>query len=378
MSDQILSQEIDEAFNADPEATRHVVDWLPWHHISGSTMLWGAVYSGVTFHIDSGRPVPGQFHPTLDLLRTVSPCFYLNVPVGYRMLVAELERDPELRRTFFADLDFLLYGAASLPADIYTRIQELAVATVGQRLLFLSAYGSTETCGSVTFTYFECNPTGMLGLPVPGVDIKLVPHDRAYECRVKGVNVTPGYLGPLAQTTEAFDAEGFLRTGDLVDWADPDRPEMGLAYVGRLAEEFKLGSGTWVLGSAIHDAVIDAAAPLIAEASVVGPNRESVAVLAWLDEGECRARDEAFEPNRPLRSESIAGGLRSAIDRYNRQNPGSSRRIARLMLMTEPLSGDAGELSDKGSVNHRAVRERRAAAIERLYADVPGDDVLSF
>jgi feruloyl-CoA synthase len=378
MSNQVLFR---EQFSDDwtpPATSRHTVDWLPWHHISGSTMLWGAVNAGTTLHIDAGRPLPGQFDKTLELLRTVSPCFYLNVPVGYRMLVAELERDDDLRRTFFADLDFLMYGAASLPADIYVRMQELAVETVGHRLLFLSAYGSTETCGSVTFTYFECDPTGLLGLPVPGVEIKLVPHDRAYECRVKGANVTQGYLGFEAAGHHLFDEDGYLRTGDLVDWVDPHRPEMGLRFAGRLAEEFKLSSGTWVSGSALRNAVIDAAAPLVAEASVVGPNRDSVAVLVWLNEAECRARDAAFDPERPWESKAVTGDIRSAVEAYNDHNTGSSRRIARLMLMTDPLSGDAGELSDKGSVNHRMVRELRAAVIERLYSEEPGAGTMCF
>jgi len=378
MTSQVLFRERMEADWTPPPRSRHAVDWLPWHHISGSTMLWSSASLGTTLHIDGGRPAPGQFDKTLSLLRTVSPCFYMNVPVGYRMLVAELEEDANLRRTFFADLDFLLYGAASLPADIYTRMQDLAVQTIGRRLLFLSAYGSTETCGSVTFTYFECDPTGLLGLPVPGVEIKLVPHGRVYECRVRGPNVTPGYLGSEPAKENAFDAEGFLRTGDLVDWAVPDRPEMGLAYVGRLAEEFKLSSGTWVSGSMIRAAVIDAAAPLVSEAVVVGPNRDFVALLIWLNEVGCRAKDDAFDPEQPWDSDAVVGEIRTAIDGYNERNTGSSKRVARITLITEPLSSDAGELSDKGSVNHRAVRERRAETVELLYSDPPGVEVISF
>ncbi|MBW2369192.1 MAG: AMP-binding protein [Deltaproteobacteria bacterium] len=354
------------------------VSWLPWHHVSGTSALYSTIILGGTLYIDKGKPVPGLFDETLRNLKEISSSFYVNVPVGYRMLVEALESDPQLRRTFFKDLHLLIYGAASLPADVYDRIEALAVEEIGERIMFISAYGSTETTNSITYTYFECDPTGFLGLPVPGIEIKLVPCTDAYELLVRGPNITPGYYRQDELKSEIFDSEGFFRTGDLVTWADPEDYNKGLAFAGRVAEEFKLITGTWVSGGNIRTNVIDVVSPLIGEAVVCGLDRSCIAVMAWLNRAECRATETGFDPDAPGDSAVIVKRIESHIREYNGKNKGSSLRIARMMLMTTPLSSDAGELSDKGSVNQRAVWRNREADVERLYAETPEAGVLCF
>ena len=342
------------------------MDWLPWNHVSGAFGKMLTMVAGGTLYIDEGKPVPGpMWQESLRNLREVAGSYYVNVPLGYQLLVEALEADEDLRRTFFRDLRVLLYGGAGLPQPIYERLQRLAVSTIGERIMLISAYGSTETTSGCLAIHFETDKVG-LGVPMPGIRVKLVPVDTRYEVRIAGPVVTPCYLRDPQRTAESRDEEGYYRMGDLAVFHDPQRPEQGLAFAGRLAEEFKLGSGTWVCGGQLRAELLKQLASLVDELVLCGEGHTSIGVLAW--------------PNRTALESAGAQGLRSTIrDRlaaHNVANPGASTSVRRLLLLQEPPNAGAHELSDKGTVNRSAVLMRRAVDVERLYAQPPAADVI--
>jgi len=342
------------------------MDWLPWNHVSGAFGKMLTLVAGGTLYIDEGKPVPGpMWQESLRNLREVAGSYYVNVPLGYQLLVEALEADEDLRRTFFRDLRVLLYGGAGLPQPIYERLQHLAVSTIGQRIMLISAYGSTETTSGCLAIHFETDKVG-LGVPMPGIRVKLVPVDERYEVRIAGPVVTPCYLRDPQRTAESRDEEGYYRMGDLAVFHDPQRPEHGLAFAGRLAEEFKLGSGTWVCGGQLRAELLKQLAPLVDELVLCGEGHTSIGVLAW--------------PNRAVLETSGAATLqdqiRERLAAHNAANPGASTSVRRLLLLQEPPNAGAHELSDKGTVNRSAVLMRRATDVERLYAEPPAADVI--
>ena len=335
------------------------MDWLPWNHVSGAFGKMLTLVAGGTLYIDEGKPVPGpMWQESLQNLREVAGSYYVNVPLGYQLLVEALEADEDLRRTFFRDLRVLLYGGAGLPQPIYERLQRLAVATIGQRIMLISAYGSTETTSGCLAIHFETDKVG-LGVPMPGISVKLVPVDERYEVRIAGPVVTPCYLRDPQRTAESRDDEGYYRMGDLAVFHDPQRPEHGLAFAGRLAEEFKLGSGTWVCGGQLRTELLKQLAPLVDELVLCGEGQTYIGVLAW--------------PNRASLEKAGIEGLQSQIRErlaaHNAANPGASTSVRRVLLMQEPPNAGAHELSDKGTVNRSAVLVRRAADVEKVYAE---------
>jgi len=335
------------------------MDWLPWNHVSGAFGKMNTLVAGGTLYIDDGKPIPGPlWQESLRNLREVAGRYYVNVPLGYQLLVEALEADEELRRTFFRDLRVLLYGGAGLPQSVYERLQRLAVSTTGKRIMLISAYGSTETTSGCLAIHFETDKVG-LGVPMPGVSVKLVPVDERYEVRIAGPVVTPCYLRDPQRTAESRDDEGYYRMGDLAVFHDPQRPEQGLAFAGRLAEEFKLGSGTWVCGGQLRAELLRRLAPLVDELVLCGEGQTSIGVLAW--------------PNRAaLESSGVAGlqdAIRERLAAHNAANPGASTAVRRVLLLQEPPNAGAHELSDKGTVNRSAVLLRRKADVERLYAE---------
>jgi feruloyl-CoA synthase len=342
------------------------MDWLPWNHVSGAFGKMLTLVAGGTLYIDEGKPVPGPlWQESLRNLREVPGSYYVNVPLGYQLLVEALEADEDLRRTFFRDLRVLLYGGAGLPQPIYERLQRLAVETIGKRLMLISAYGSTETTSGCLAIHFETDKVG-LGVPMPGISVKLVPVDTRYEVRIAGPVVTPCYLRDPQRTAESRDEEGYYRMGDLAVFHDAERPEQGLAFAGRLAEEFKLGSGTWVSGGQLRVELLRRLAPLVDELVLCGEGQTTVGVLAW--------------PNRAaLESAGVAGlhsTIRERLVAHNAANPGASTSVRRLLLLKEPPNPGAHELSDKGTVNRSAVLARRAAEVERLYEEPPDATVI--
>jgi len=349
-----------------------IASWLPWHHVSGTNALQLALLMGYSHYLDRGKPIPGHEQPTLDILKKIPLSWYVNVPLGYEMLIGAFERDHGLAENFFKTIRFLIYGGAGIAAETFQRFDRLALEIKGEKVPFISAYGSTETTGSITFTYFDADATGLIGLPVPGVVIKLSPCHGKFEVRVKGPNVTPGYL---QGTKGLFDDEGYLKMGDLAEWVDEGDFNKGLKFGGRVSEEFKLSSGTWVAASSLRSRLIDRAAPLVQEAVICGLNREFVSALVWLNENACRKLDSDFDSSQPWQSEPVVDAVKSAINTHSQQHPGSSTSIKGIMIMSDPLSPERGELSDKGSVNSRLVLDTRASAVERIY-ETKSSDIL--
>ncbi|MBS0219833.1 MAG: AMP-binding protein [Proteobacteria bacterium] len=342
---------------ADESRVPVLLDWLPWHHTAGgNTSLNGVVRLAGSLHIDGGRPLPGRFQETIENLRELAPSYFGSVPAAFPPLVEALERDVDLRQKFFRNVRALGYGGAVLPQDSFDRLQASAAAHLGERLPFGSGWGMTETTGTGLVVYWNVDRTGLVGLPLPGLRAKLVPIEDRYELRVKGPNVTPGYYRAPEATRAAFDEEGFLRTGDTVRWVDPAKPEAGLAFAGRLAEEFKLASGTWVRATALRDELLAVLQPHVRELVVAAPDRPWLGALVWLDPATLALADRRAD-------------LRAKLDAYNARHTGSSRRLRRLLPSAEPLSLAAGEVTDKGTINTRRVLERRAADVARLYAE---------
>ena len=355
------------------------LDWLPWSHsFGGNSNLNGTLLKGGSFYIDAGRPLPGQFGETLANLKEVSPTLYSSTPSAFALLIAALEEDADLRANFFSGLEALSYGGAALPDDLGARMQKVAIAETGNRILFMTGYGATETGPAITATWFETDRVGLVGLPFPGAEIKMVPHGDVYELRFRGPSVTQGYFGQPDLTEAAFDDEGFYRIGDAGSFVDPARPELGLKFEGRVAEEFKLLTGTWVQVGRLRVALLSACTPLLRDAVITGHDRDFVGALLWPNEEKVRAL--AGLPDAPLAqvlaSEPVRAAVRAGIAAHNADNPASSTRIARAIFLEEPPSVDGHELTDKGYINQRAALANRAAFVERLYAGGSGPDVL--
>ena len=356
-----------------------VLDWLPWNHTMGGNAGFHALLAeGGTLYIDDGRPVPGMFDETLRNLKEISPTYYTNVPAGFAVLATALENDDTLAKSFFKDLGILGYGGATLPDDLYTRMQRLAVKYTGHRIVFFTGWGSTETAPTATSTYWETERVGLIGLPHPGVELKMVPAGPKYEMRIRSVIVTPGYYRQPDLTAKAFDEEGYYKIGDAGTFVDANDPTKGLIFAGRVVEDFKLTSGTFVHVGSLRVAAIAAASPVIQDALVAGQDREFVGLLAWPNLEACRL--VAGKVDAPLaelvHDPAIKEHLKKSLHAHNAQSQGSSMRIARVMLMTEPPSIDGNELTDKGYINQRAALERRNALVERLYAAAPDEDVI--
>jgi feruloyl-CoA synthase len=338
-----------------------IVDWLPWNHTFGGNFCFNLMLrNGGTLYIDNGKPAPGLAELTAKNLREISPTLYFNVPRGFDLLMPMLEGDAELRRNFFRDLDMVFYAGAALPQNLWERLEKLAHAEKGGALSMISSWGSTETAPSAASVHYPIERAGVIGLPNPGCELKLVPAAGKLEVRVRGPNVTPGYYRSADLTREAFDEEGFYRIGDAMKFADPAAPEKGLVFDGRVAEDFKLSTGTWVHTGAIRVQLIAAGNPLIQDAVITGHDRDEIGALIFLNPAAVK----------DLSKEEIRRKLSATLNILARDG-GSSRHPARLLVMSEPPSIDGNEITDKGYINQRAVLERRAALVERLYSDAP-------
>jgi feruloyl-CoA synthase len=347
-----------------------VLDWLPWSHTFGGNHNFNMVlFQGGTLHVDDGKPTPELVGRTVENLREVSPTIYFNVPRGFDMLLPSLERDASVREAFFRELDAIFYAAASLPAPLWERLEAASRKARGEVVLMLSAWGSTETAPMSTTVHFRIDRAGVIGLPAPGTAIKLVPAGGKMELRVKGPNVTPGYHRRPELREAAFDEEGFYRTGDAGRLVDPEDPARGVAFDGRIAEDFKLVSGTWVHVGAVRTAAVAAGAPFVQDAVVAGLDREALGLLVFLSPLACRDLCPDAAPAELGARPEVRAFLARAFDAYNAAHPSNSQRVARLMVLAEPPSIDANEITDKGYINQRAVLTRRATLVDRLYAD---------
>jgi feruloyl-CoA synthase len=362
---------------ADPPA--QLLDWLPWNHTMGGNALFNPVLAdGGTLHIDDGRPVPGQFDETVRNLREIAPTYMSNVPAAWAMLATVLESDEPLAERFFSRLRLMGYGGATLPDDLHRRLQALAIRHTGRRIVMVTGWGCTETGPTATSTYWNTERVGLIGLPFPGVELKMVPAGGKYELRVRGPIVMQGYHRQPELTATAFDEEGFYRIGDAGTFVDPDDPTEGLVFAGRVVEDFKLASGTFVHVGTLRVAAIAAASPVVSDALVAGQDRDAIALLAWPNLAACRllcGRPHAT-PEELVVDPAVLARLRDGLRALNARATGSSMRIGRAMLMAEPPSVDGNEITDKGYVNQRAGLERRAALVERVYAEPPPEGVV--
>ncbi|ALL12226.1 AMP-binding protein [Caulobacter henricii] len=351
------------------------LEWMPWSHISAGNIGFNAViWGGGTLHIDEGKPLPGMFETTIKNLYEVSPNVFGSAPIAFSMLAEAMEKDPVLRASFFKNLRYMGYGGATLSNDVYTRIQALAVAETGQRIPLTTMYGATETQG-ITVTHWITERVGLVGLPLPGIQLKLAPSGSKFEVRVKGPTVAAGYHKDPEKTAAAFDEEGFYRLGDAARFVDPEDPAKGLVFDGRVTEDFKLDSGTWVSVGVLRPDLVAACSPYVHDAVICGQDKGFVAALFWPSPSGLMALAAEPGPGTPI--ERLVALLRERLAAFNATAGGSSRRIGRFTIMTEPPSIDAGEITDKGYVNQRATLERRVALVEALYVNPPPEGVVA-
>jgi feruloyl-CoA synthase len=349
-----------------------LVDWLPWSHTFGGNHNLNQVLThGGTLHIDRGKPAPGLFGGTLAALRENPPTVYYNVPAGYALLVPELERDSEFAAAFFSRLRFVFNAGAALPQTLWERLR----AVVPDHVAITASWGATETAPAATTAHFASARCGCIGVPLPGVTLKLAPQGDKLELRVSGLNLTPGYIGNPEATAAAFDDEGFYRTGDAGRLVNENDPNQGLLFDGRLAENFKLSSGTFVTVGALKSALLSACGGMLSDAVIAGHDQDYASALAWLSQENARRLCAASE-DVPLDHPLVRLQLAESVADMN-DNLGSASRIQRLLLLDEPPNMDAGEITDKGYVNQRAVLERRADLVTRLYTDPADAEVIS-
>jgi feruloyl-CoA synthase len=336
-----------------------LVDWLPWNHTAGGNHNFGIVLcNGGTLYIDDGKPVPGLIERTVRNLREVAPTIYFNVPSGYEALLPYLRAEEQLRENFFSRLTLLQYAAAVLPQPVWKAYEELALESCGERVLWITGYGSTETAPFAMSTNRGAARAGSVGLPVDGLDMKLAPSGDKLEARFRGPSITPGYWRQDDLTRAAFDEEGYYRTGDAMRFADPADPQRGLQFDGRTAEDFKLTTGTWVSVGRLRTTINSAGAPYVLDTVITGHDRDQIGALIFPNMEACKALDPA----------ALRRFLQELLAELAAESTGSSTLVARAMVLDQPPSLDAGEITDKGTLNQKAVLARRAKLVEDLYS----------
>lgn len=358
-----------------PFLTTHpprIVDWLPWNHVFGGSHNFNMMLAnGGALYIDDGKPTPALAARTIENLRLMTGTIAFNVPVGFAIVRDAMKEDAELRRRYFQDLDMLFYAGASLPQDVWTDLEDMAREVRGDMPLFTSSWGLTETAPACLIQHEPTTMSGIIGVPVPEVSVKLIPDDEGRaEVRVKGPSITPGYFEAPEKTAEAFDDEGYFTTGDAVRFLDPARPELGFRFDGRIAEEFKLLTGTWVRAASLRLDLLATLKGIAGDLVVTGADRAQIGVMIVPVQS---LRDGAQEADGALVSplaEEIADRLRAV------SGSGSSTRIARAMILSEPPSIADGEITAKGNLNFRKILTRRAALLDRLYDDADPATIL--
>lgn len=359
-----------------------IVDWAPWHHTAGGNHDVGiALFNGGSFYVDDGKPMPGAIEATVRNLREIAPTWYFNVPKGYETLLPYLRADDELRRNFFSRLKIMFYAGAGMAQHIADELQQLAIATCGERILLMTSLGSTETAPMAIIRTWESERAGNVGLPAVGMELKLVPSDGKFEARLRGPNITPGYWRQPELTAVAFDEDGFYRMGDALRFADPDDPRHGLLFDGRIAEDFKLSTGTWVSLGPVRAAFIDHFAPYVRDVVLAGPDRDDIAALVFPDVEACRrlAPDLGADASAQaiLFDARVTKEFQFLLQTLAAKSTGSSNRVCRAIILSDPPSLDAGEMTDKGSINQRAVLKHRAALVDSLYTRPQPAEVLA-
>jgi len=358
-----------------------IVDWLPWNHTFGGNHNIGlTLFNGGSMYLDQGKPVPGGIEETVRNLREVSPTVYFNVPKGYESLLPYLRDDSALRTKFFGRLHAMFFSGAAMAPHVWNALDELSVQETGSRVPMLTGLGATETAPFFMSVNPRTSRSGHVGLPVPGNDAKLIPNNGKLEVRAKGPNVMPGYWRQPEVTAASFDEEGFYKLGDALKPVDPANFDAGFDFDGRIGEDFKLASGTWVSVGPLRARFVAACAPLVRDAVIAGINRDEIVALVVLDPDGCRLINPTL-PQDDLAATAadplIRDAFRERFEKFLATATGSSTRIARAVLIDTPLSIDSGEITDKGSINQRAVLEHRAGLIDDIYAPTPPAQVIT-
>lgn len=357
-----------------------MLDWLPWAHTFGSNHNFGiALYNGGTLYIDEGKPVPGAVEATVRNIRDVSPTIYFNVPKGYEALLPYLHADEELRQKFFGRMKFLFYAGAGLSKPVWDELKALSVQTTGQPVRIITSLGSTETAPAAVMGNRDVDRPGIVGLPMPGVTMKLVPNNGKLEARIRGANITPGYYKRDDLTQDSFDEEGFYKLGDALkpvnkaDWSE------GLVFDGRVSEDFKLATGTWVSVGPLRGHILACCSPLVSDVVVAGHDRDDIRVLAFPDPASCRKLADLPESTpmaEVLGHPAVRKVFEDKLSVQAKEATGSSNRVVAAMLVAEPPAIDLGEITDKGSLNQRAVLSHRAVLVEELYSEHSSERVI--
>ncbi len=358
-----------------------VVDWLPWSHTFGGNQNFGLVLAhGGTLHISAGRPTVAAFGETVRNLREIAPTCYFDVPRGYDMLLTALRADRELATRFFSRTKVLFYAGAGLAHAVWTGLQEIALATVGERIAITTCLGATETGpAAIAAAWFGEEP-GHIGIPLPGVEARLVPLDDRFELRLRSESIAPGYFRDIEKTARACDPDGFYRIGDTVRFIDEAHPERGLRYDGRIDDDFKLSSATWVRVRAVRERALARLAPLVHDLVLSGAGRREIVALAFPNEAFVRTIATDVAADAPLhdlvRSAIVRARCSDALAALSASGTGSASYPARLVLLGEPPSLDAGEMTDKGTLNARAILARRAELVERAHAEIAEREII--
>ena len=358
-----------------------LLDWLPWNHTAGGNHNFGiALFNGGSFYIDDGAPTPAGILKTVRNLEEIAPTWYSNVPKGYEMLVTHLASNRRLRENFYSKVKLLQYAGAGLSQHVWDALENLAVDTVGEKIMIITGYGSTETAPFALTTTWPVDRPGAVGLPARGLELKLIPADEKLELRLRGPSITPGYWRQPDKTADSFDEEGFYRIGDALKFVDPDDPGKGLLFDGRVAEDFKLSTGTWVNMAAVRGAIVKAFSPYVRDAVLTGLNLDHIGALLFPDVEACRGIDaglgQAGDAEIAAHA-AVRAVFQERLDALAARSTGSSTLVARAIILGEPPSIDAHEVTDKGSINQRAVMAARAALVEDLYREPVPEHVLT-
>jgi feruloyl-CoA synthase len=355
-----------------------LLDWLPWNHTFGGNHNTGiALYNGGSFYLDEGKPGPQFITETVRNLREIAPTVYFNVPKGYEDLLPAFRSDRALREKFFSRLQLLFYAAAGMSQHTWDAYRSLATETCGERIILVTGLGATETSPMAIQTTWETDRVGIIGIPIPGVELKLVPEGEKLEARVRGPNVTPGYWRQPEMTQRAFDEDGFYKFGDAVRFIDPADVNKGFIFDGRFSEDFKLATGTWVSVGPLRARILSHFAPFARDVVVTGHDRDDVGMMIFADLEACCSLCPDLSPRSPvaeiLRHKAVRERFQNLLATFAAESTGSSKRISRAILLEEPPSLDAREITDKGSLNQRAVLEHRVELVEQLYESQPAE-----
>lgn len=349
-----------------------IVDWLPWNHVFGGSHNFNMMLAnGGSLYIDDGKPVKGLFERTVENLSLITGTLCFNVPVGFSMLLGALRKDAGLRQRFFEDLDMIFYAGASLPQDIWQGFEQMAVETKGEVPLITSSWGLTETAPAMMLQHEPTENSGVVGVPLNGVTAKLIPDgEMRCEVRVKGPNLMPGYFEAPEKTAEAFDDEGFFITGDAMRFVEPNDPSKGMKFDGRISEDFKLLTGTWVRAAQLRIDILAALSPLASDLVVTGADKSEIGVMIFPNATELEAEGFQLEEEAgAYRCPLLLGEVHRRLAAHAATGVSSSTRVARAIVLSEPASMPDGEMTAKGNLNFRKVLARRADLLKRLYAE---------